>query len=67
MLKFELVKFEAQDVITASGVAAHTHHWKWGDSQVVGAANNMATIKCAECDSTTTVSQPVMFNKTYEW
>ena len=69
MLKFELTRFEAQDVITTSGVAAHTHHWKYGESQAVGAANNKFTVNCSEpgCDSVGTFDQPAMFNKTYEW
>lgn len=68
MLNIEVVRFEAQDVITASVAApTHTHHWKFGDSNVIGGPNNTATITCAECDSTHTVSQPVMFNKTYTW
>jgi len=69
MLKFELTRFEAQDVITASGVAvpAHEHHWTLNDSPMVGVAGNKVKVQCAEdgCDSTLIVNQPAGFS--YKW
>ena len=56
MLKFELVKFEAQDVITASGVAAPA--CAHSNFEVL-IANGKANLTCSDCGATGTSSFPV--------
>jgi len=74
MLNIEVIRFEAQDVITASVAApvvpSHTHHWKFGGAgQIVGMADNKAKLNCIEdgCDSYIVVDQPVGILDTYTW
>lgn len=72
MIKIELVKFEAQDVITTSvaapAVPAHKHHWSlFAGGEMVGVGDNKSQVSCQEegCTSTLIVEQPAGFS--YEW
>lgn len=68
MLNIEVIRFEAQDVITASVAApvvpAHTHHWKWDGSQLV---SGQTWIQCQEpgCTNGFTFTGSIMFDHTW--
>lgn len=53
MLNIEVIRFEAQDVITASVAApvkpACNHEW---DGTMVGAGNGYASVVCKHCGTT---------------
>lgn len=65
MLKFELTRFEAQDVITTSGVAASP--CKHSDFTVDLSAFPTVTYECNDCDATGTSYGSIATTDTIVW